>query len=234
MTSLIGVLQESSLHAALKAWYAQPGDQLETPLGPYLIDIYREKLLIEIQTGNFTAVKQKLADLLPEYRVCLVYPVAQVKWIVRVAADGVTAVSRRKSPRRGSIYHLFDELIRLPHLLADPHFSLTVLLVEVEEVWCDDGRGSWRRRRWSIIDRRLLQVGEELTLTCPADLDALLPACLSDPFTTRQLADATGQQRRLAQKMAYCLRQLERIHIVGKESNALLYGRQPAHCQPTT
>ena len=37
----IGTLQESQLHAALKAWYSGPGDRLETRLDGYVVDILR-------------------------------------------------------------------------------------------------------------------------------------------------------------------------------------------------
>jgi len=74
--SRIGTLQETSLHAALKDWYARPGDRLEALLEGvpvtktvYHIDIIRQNQLIEIQTGNFSALKPKLKTLLPKYNV---------------------------------------------------------------------------------------------------------------------------------------------------------------------
>jgi hypothetical protein len=52
----------------------------------------------------------------------------------------------------------------------------------------------------------------------------LLPSGLAEPFTTSELAIAAGQRRWLAQKMAYCLREMGIIHQVGKRGNAFLYG----------
>jgi hypothetical protein len=222
--SHIGTLQESSLHASLKQWVAQPGDRLEEVVDGFVIDICRGDLLIEIQTGNFTAVKQKINQLVRRHAVHLVYPMAEAKWIVRVAADGHTPISRRKSPKRGTFYDLFRQLVRLPTLLTEPNFSLELLLVQMEEVWCDDGRGSWRRRKWSIIDRRLLAVTGRLRLNNGAELaEKLLPAGLHAPFSSEQLARAIDRPRSLAQQMAYCLRQLGLIEISGKKGNALLY-----------
>jgi len=54
----IGTLNEKSLHADLKKWYTQPGDQLEVPLDGYYIDIVRDDMLIEIQTRNFSSIKK--------------------------------------------------------------------------------------------------------------------------------------------------------------------------------
>ena len=77
----IGTLNEKPLHAALKAWYAQPGDQLEAKVDGYIIDIVRGDLLVEIQTRNFAAIKRKLLALVPHHPVQLVYPIAREKWI---------------------------------------------------------------------------------------------------------------------------------------------------------
>jgi hypothetical protein len=49
----IGLLNEKSLHSALKHWYARPGDRLESPLDGYVVDILRGDHVIEIQTRNF-------------------------------------------------------------------------------------------------------------------------------------------------------------------------------------
>jgi hypothetical protein len=218
----IGELQEKSLHAALKALYARPGDSLETPVLGYVVDIVREGALIEIQTRNFAMIKHKLVKLLETHRVRLVHPIARERWVVRVSADG-EIVSRRKSPRRGTIHLLFRELIRFPELIAHPNFSIEIVFTQEEEIWRDDGRGSWRRKRWSIADRRLLAVVEQIALEMPEDFPALLPERLPEPFTTADLAAAQGCSRGLAQKMAFCLRQMNILDIVGKRGNALLY-----------
>ncbi len=58
---------ERSLHAALKAWAAQPGDRLEAALEGWVIDILRSDLLLEVQTRNFSALHGKLESLLPQH-----------------------------------------------------------------------------------------------------------------------------------------------------------------------
>jgi hypothetical protein len=62
-------------------------------------------------------------------------------------------------------------------------------------------------------------------LATPYDAAALLPASLGEPFTTRDLAEAIGRPRRLAQRMAYCLRKMRVVKPVGKSGNAVLYVR---------
>ena len=221
----IGTPGERSLHAALKAWYAQPGDRLEVDVDGYVVDIVRGNLLIEIQTGNFTALKPKLPRLMEDHRVRLIYPVVERKWIVRVDTDG-QSISHRKSPRRGRVEDLFKELVRIPTLLAEPAFSVEVVLVHAEQVLRDDGLGSWRRKGWSVADNRLLEVVGAERFDTPGDLAALLPDTLPTPFTNRELADALKIRINLAQKMTYCLRKMKVITIVDKRGNALLYERE--------
>jgi len=224
----IGTLQENALHAALKDWYAQPGDQLETMVDGYVIDLVRGELLVEVQTGNFSAIKRKLVKLLENHPVRLVYPIAAEKWIERLAADGVTRLGRRKSPKRGRVGDVFQELVRFPRLILHSNFTLEVLLVREEVVWREDGRGSWRRKGRSIADRRLLEVLSKTVFTGPDDFRELIPAGLPEIFTVRDLAVKSKQPRYLASKMAYCLREMEVIEQIGKRGRWLVYRIKPA------
>ena len=108
-TSKIGTLNEKPLHEALKRWYAQPGDMFEVPVDGFVADIVRGDLLIEIQTRNFTSIKRKLEKLLINHPVRLVYPIPREKWITKLAADGNSPVSRRRSPKRGAYEEVFWE-----------------------------------------------------------------------------------------------------------------------------
>lgn len=226
-TPLIGTYREKSLHAALKDWYAAPGDRAEQPVDGYVVDLVRGEELIEIQTRNFSAMKRKLAALLERHPVRLVHPIPTQKWIVRLDRDGITVLSRRRSPKRGTLLDVFAELVSIPHLVVHPQFSLDVLLVEVEETRRCDGRGSWRRRGWSIHDQTLVGVESQRRFRGPDDFAALLPATLAEPFTSSELAAALDVRRGQGQKIAYCLRHMGAIGIVGKQGNAYQYARSP-------
>lgn len=221
----VGVLNEKPLHASLKAWYAQPGDRFEVPIDGSVIDIVRGELLIEIQTRSFSALRRKLDRLVAAHPVRLVYPIAAEKWIVRLADDGAAVLGRRKSPQRGAPVDLFREFVSIPHLLAHPNFSLEVLLIGEEEVRQRGAARNWRRRGWGTTERRLLEVLDRRLFAAPADLAALIPASLAEPFTTAGLAAAIGRPRGLAQKMAYCLRVAGVISEAGKQGNAVQYLR---------
>ena len=73
-----------------------------------MIDIVRDDLLLEIQTGNFASIKSKLVHLVQEHRVRLIYPIAQEKWIVKLSKEeNGGEVTRRKSSKRGRLEDLF-------------------------------------------------------------------------------------------------------------------------------
>jgi len=228
-TQKIGTLNESPLHAALKEWYAQPGDQIEIPVEGFVVDIVRRHpltasdLLVEVQTGNFSSIKHKLIALTASHPVRLVYPVARNKWLVKLPKDGQSQVRRRKSPKHGGFENLFEELVSIPTLLSSPNFSLEVLLTHEEEIRRYVGKRAWRRRGWVTEERRLLEVVDRQLFDAPADLAALVPPGIPEPFTTADLAAAIDKRRRLAQQMAYCLREMGAIEPVGKQGNAILY-----------
>ena len=223
----IGLLNEKPLHAALKEWYARPGDRFEVPLEGYVIDIVRDDLLIEIQTANFSAIGRKLRALLENHRVRLVYPIAQEKWLLKVGSGPLGRTQRRKSPKRGGVGELFRELVRIPELLARPEFAIEVLLIQEEEVRRHDPRRAWRRKGWVTEERRLLDVVSRQRFETPADLWSLTGDDLPPEFTTADLAEALGEPRWLAQKAAYCFRKMGLIRRIGKRGRAALYVKDP-------
>ncbi len=216
---------ESSLHAELKHHIAQPGDLIEQPVANYVVDIVRGQTLIEIQTGNFSSLKTKLDVLLPDYPVRVIYPIPREKWIVRISADG-ELVKRRKSPKRGRVEHLFEELLRIPDQACHPNFSLSIIFIQVDEYWHDDGKGSWRRKHWSIADRRINDFEDEIVFSSPGNLLALLPRDLVQPFTNAELGSHLELNRRLASKMTYTMHKMGLLQRVGKKQNAYLYASE--------
>jgi len=213
---------EQSLHNQLKEWYTEEGVAVEATVDGYVVDVVRDGLLIEVQTGNFSAIKEKLRDLLGSHRVRLVHPVPRIKWVIRLDRSGAP-ISRRRSPKRGRVEEVFYELVYIPDICETPGFEVEVVMVDAEEYLIDDGRGSWRRRRWSIHDRRLVDVVESRVFTCPKDYVDLLPEGLPREFTARRLAKASGLRITLAQKMVYCLRRMKVLDVSGREGRSNLY-----------
>jgi len=220
----IGTLNEKALHAALKEWYAEPGDRFEVRTDGFVIDIVRDHLLIEIQTGSVSALRRKLTALVKRHPTRLVIPIAATRAIVKCDDEGVEQ-ARRRSPRRGRLYDVFSELVAVPSLLSDTNFQVEVLLIHEEEVRRKSNSHGWRRRDWVTDERRLVEVIDRVCFHHPADFLAVVPPSLAEPFTTADLANAVSCTRRLAQQMAYCLRKMGVITVVGKKQNALCYQR---------
>jgi hypothetical protein len=219
----IGLLNEKPLHASLRQWYAQPNDRYEVTLDGFIIDIVRDDMLVEIQTKNFASLKTKILKLARTHRLRLIYPIAQEKWIVKLAKKGNGECTRRKSPKRGRVEDLFWEMVSFPQLLANPNFSLDVLLIREEEVRSYDEKRAWRKKGWVTEEHRLLEVVERHLFENQPDWRALLPDELSDPFTTRDLAEALDIRTQLSQRMAYSLHKGNIIQLIGKSGRANLY-----------
>lgn len=215
-------MTEYSLHQEIKTYYAIPGDQFEAPLGNYIIDILRDNLLIEIQTKNFSALKEKLQTLTKTHKVRLVYPLPERRMITCTAKDN-TVIYQRKSPKKGVLVDVFRELVMIPDVIGSENFSLEILLVDDEEIRCADGKGSWRRRGVSIKERRLLRVNSRVLFEDKADFLRLLPESLSSTFTSNELAEQAKIPARVARQITYCYRKGGFIQMTGKKGNAFVF-----------
>ena len=153
---------ETSLHRQLKEMYADENAQTEVPLAGYRIDAVRRGLLIEIQHGPLSAIRDKIRDLLKKHRVLVVKPIVAEKMLVKQDAKSGNVVSRRKSPKRGNLLDVFDELVYFTRVFPHRRLALEVALVTVEE-WRYPGHGRRRRHRdndHQIEDQRLVDQPE--------------------------------------------------------------------------
>jgi hypothetical protein len=226
----LATYREGSLHAALKARYAAgiADGRVEAAVDGYIVDIAGRHELVEIQTSSFGSARRKLERLVPTHRLVLVHPIALETWLVRVDADGVI-VRRRRSPRRGQALDLFDELVHLPALIAEPNFRIELVLMTVEEIRGPVPAGARYRhaRDWWRLDRRLLDVVETRRIDGPGDLLGLLPEDLPTTFTTADVVAATGRSRRLAMRATYCLERSGAIERVARKGRFHAYRRTP-------
>ena len=221
----IGELNERSLHRALKAHYAIPGSLTEHAIDGYVADIVIGDRLIEIHTGIFWPLKRKLPRLLERHRVTLVHPIARDRYIVKPTADGKGIMSRRMSPKHGSVFAIFAALASIPRLLGNSNLTLEVVITVEEEVRVPDPRRNRRRGGWTTVDRRLVEIVDIHRIEHMADLFAMLDDKLSAEFTTADLANAMHSSRRLGQQAAFCFREAGLSEICGKDGNALVYRR---------
>ena len=157
---------ETSLHRALKDQYGSgSGGRSEVTLTGFRIDaVDGAGLLVEIQSGPLGPLRAKLGRLLPEHRVRVVKPVVLERRVVTRARTDGPNLSARRSPKRGAVVDLFEDLVGLARILPDPNLDIEVLPVSIDEI-----RVSRRRRPgYRIVDRRLVEVLGKLSIERPA------------------------------------------------------------------
>ena len=228
----IGELNERSLHRALKARYAVAGSATEQTIDGFVADVVVGDRIVEVHTGGFSPLKKKLPRLLERYPVTLVHPIARDRYIVKVATDPDVPATRRKSPKHGSVFHVFSALASIPALLAHPNLTLEIVMTVEEELRAVHEGRRWRRRGWVTLDRRLVDVVATHTIASMADLFALLDPELPERFTTNDIATAMESSRRLGQQAAFCFREGGVSEICGKSGNTLVYRRVGRHVLP--
>ncbi|GAA4431128.1 hypothetical protein GCM10023188_18390 [Pontibacter saemangeumensis] len=224
----INIQNERSLHASLKQWYAKPEDRFEVPVGRFVIDLVRGDQLVEIQTRNFSAIRHKLHTLVETRRVHVLHPITLEKWVLQVDTTGTKITSRRKSPHRGHLTDLFEELVRIPELLKHENFTVEFPVIREEEVRCRDGKGSKHRNRVSIKDRKLLEVISSHRFENSEDFLQFIPLGMLQPFSNKCLATALGLPLHRCRQITYCLRKMGTIAAVGKKGNELLFSTKQA------
>jgi hypothetical protein len=218
---------ETTLHRQLKERYLTDGALVEQRLGRFRIDVLQPHQLVEIQLGSLAAIRDKVATLLKKHHVLVVKPIVVRKHLVKLRRAGGREVSRRRSPKQGMLFDVFDELVHFTRVFPHRRLTLEVLLIEIEERrYPGHGRRRWRRDNdHQIEDQRLVEVHGVRAFRTAADLCKLLPPALPQPFHTGQLAQQLGVARWIAQRMAYCLRETGAIQSVGKLRGAWLYQR---------
>ena len=221
---------ESSLHRTLKDYYGSgSGGRSEVSLEGYRIDAVDARgALVEIQSGPLGPLRSKLCKLLPRFPVRVVKPVVLARRVVRKRRPGGPDLSSRRSPKRGSLTDVFEDLVGLAGLLSEQNLQVELLAVSIDEVRVP-------RRRWpgyAIVDRRLLHILDTYSIESPADLWKLLPEGHDwrVPFTTVDIARRMDRPLWFAQRVAYCLRLSGAAREIGKRKNLRLYtdGEAPA------
>jgi len=219
VSSRIGTLAESPLHAALKDLCREPGAVYEAAVDGLIVDVVNPGGLVEVQTGGFSRLRAKLERLLPAHRLRVVLPIPQEKILVKVeeGPQGLRELSRRRSPRRGSMPDAFAELVSITDWLLHDNLTLEIWLTAEEELRVHRPGRAWRRQGWTVLERRLREVRAVHTFHGAADWVAWLPFVPGEPFHSGTLAEALGAPRHLGQKACYTLHRAGLLERLGKD-----------------
>ncbi|MBE7030864.1 MAG: hypothetical protein E7409_05475 [Ruminococcaceae bacterium] len=219
----IGRLSEKVMHAALK-YYLEPDERYhEIPVGRYVADIAREDGIVEIQTRSLDRLRDKLDAFLSLGRVTVVYPIPHIKHLKWLDPQTGEISKARKSPKTGTFSDAFYELYRICPQLSHPHLHIKLLLLDVEEIRFLDGWSYDKKRGSTRCNRVPTALAGELTLTCPQDYAALLPAELPEVFTAKELSKAAHISPKVAARGIRVLCQTGCIVRDGKRGRAYVY-----------
>ncbi|MGN1314040.1 MAG: hypothetical protein ACI4VG_03385 [Lachnospiraceae bacterium] len=219
----IGTLSEKTIHAILKEYYRKKDCDTEVSIGNFVADIFTGEEIIEIQTRNFFALKKKLEFFLPLYPVTIIYPLARKKWLIWIDPETGEGSEKRKSPKTGSAYDAFKELMKIREFLDNPHLSVKLVFLDMEEYRLLNGWSRDKKRGSHRYDGIPLSLVEEMDLTCPEDYMQLIPPDLLDSFDSKAFAKAAKIKQDRASQVLNILYHLGLVERIGKKKNAYLY-----------
>lgn len=220
----IGTLAEKSVHAVLKNYFAPDEMMQEIPMEGYVADIYTGREIIEIQTRQFDRMRDKLQAFLPICPVTIVYPVTAKKILVWIDPETGEEIERRKSPRKASIYDIFDELYKIKQFLSDENLRIKMMFLELEELKLLDGYGKDKKKRASKHDRVPLKLVGEMGMECKEDYLQFVPfELLETEFTSKEFSKEAKIHPRMAGTVLHVLHYMGIVERVGKQGNAFVY-----------
>lgn len=221
----IGTLQEKTLHAVLKDYYAPDKDMQEVPVCGYVADIYTGREIIEIQTSNFNKLRNKLDSFLPKYPVTLIYPIPRIKYLIWMDEETGECSKPRKSNVKGSVYRAFYELYKIKPYLSEKNLHLCFPLLELEEYRLLNGWSRDRKKGSTRYDRIPKTLLGEVRINSVNDFARLIPAQLSEPFTVQEFGKAVGERKETASKVLHILHYLNVIKRCENRGRAYTYRR---------
>ncbi len=217
---------ETRLHQQLKEQFRQPESEIEVRLDRFRIDVVNGNRLIEIQRSGLSTIKKKSIALLDSgFELDVVKPVVLRKRLVKLKSAKGKVIETRWSPKRGSIWDVFDELIHFTNVFPHPNLQLLVPIISIVETRYP-GHGRRRRRRagdFIVKEREILEFHDSFVFSGISDLQGMLPENLPCEFDTLDLAQSLQKPRHEAQKIAYVMKKMGAIATIGKRGRSWLY-----------
>jgi len=214
----IGTQKEKSIHQFIKYYLSQNIMDHEVNINRYIIDVFINDHIYEIQTRNFNLLRGKLNRLLDKYPFTICYPIYRTKTIYRIDDEGVVE-QIRKSPKKECIFSIGDELYKIKQYLINKNLSFKILILDIDE-YAKLRITKRHQQRLTPIDKRVKDVVEVIDILSPIDWKKYL---IDVPFTKKDFI----KEYKVTQKEAGCMLNvlvyLGVIEIVGKDRNAYIY-----------
>ena len=131
----IGIYNEKSLHRILKRFLCDDVSCFEQRVGRYIADIFDRERIIEVQSGSFYPLKEKLKYYLEEtpYAVTVVHPVIADKTIINADKESGEIKSMRRSPKRESHWDVLPEMFWLKDIIPSDKLTVRLVFVSAKE-----------------------------------------------------------------------------------------------------
>lgn len=184
----IGTYMEKRLHRTLKRFFESDEANHEVSVGPYIADIKRDNEIIEVQTGSFYPMRDKLRYYLGEtdFHITVVRPLPHVKWCIWMDPTSGEVVSCKKSPKRFRPKDVMRDWYYLSEFIGSERFTLKFLLLEEEEYRFLNGWGKGKKRGSRRYERMPLSLIDEEIFSGAEDYKQFLPDSLGDTFTASE------------------------------------------------
>jgi len=236
--TVINTYNESSLHNTLKKMYAIQNDgSTEVSMEGHIYDVVgKSGEIIEIQTKNLSKLLPKISDTLQKgFKVKLVHPIINTKFIQYDDENG-NKISKRKSPKRGCIYDIFNELTGIYPILLHPDFTLEIIEINMIEkrIKCEIPQKQNKRQRFSrdyLKTNKCLD--EVLSITAFKNIEdylSLLPATLPEEFCAKDLCEEFKKYKQFpasaykkANLILWVYFRMEIISFIGKKGRSKYY-----------
>ena len=221
----IGTLGEKTLHAIFKYYFEPDSTYHEIRYQGFVADILHGQDVIEIQTRGFNKLRRKLDAFLQEGKVQIVYPIPYEKWLEWIDEETGAISSKRKSPKKGSIYDSFYELYKIKHYLNNPNLKITLVFVNIEEQRLLNGWSHDKKKGSQRFERIPTKLVDQVDINGVEDYTKFLPETLPEVFSTKDYQKATKLTITRARTGVHILHYLGVVEPVGKKGNAILYKR---------
>lgn len=219
---IIGELSEKSVHHIIKNIISNKENQ-EVKIKNYYADILLdENNILEIQTGNFNKLRDKLLCYLEDYNVTIVYPITykkEINWI-----DKETGVIKQVAKRTeySKFYKGFKELYKIKGFLDNNNISVVLLLVDIDEYRYLDGYDKTLKKRATKIDKVPKKIDDILILNKKEDYNYFINN-LDGDFSVKDFKKYSKTTIKDAGICVNILRYLGIIEFIRKDGREYIY-----------
>ena len=237
----IGTLGEKQMHAVIKRFICSDKScheikiwdtsgcfqkDTEAKKRKFVADVLDGDTIYEIQTGSFAPLCDKIKWILENtsYNLTLIHPIAKNVWIRYIDSDSGKIGDRRRSPQKGSLGDLADELYYIREFISSPRFSLVIFFVDADSYKKKTVRGKRvRSSKYELIPNELLSV---YLFKNRDDYKVFIPDSLPDPFTVKSYSAESKIFGMSAYSIVKTLVFLDFFEECGKIGRAAAYRRK--------